>query len=214
MSLQTNVSSAFTRVATEFKTLRTSLTGNSTGSLAGLTTTAKSSLIAAINELDAAIEALASAEGGATIVDGAPSTTSVWSSSKTDSEIDTAVSAAVAALLDSAPGALDTLNELAAALGDDPNFASTITSALAGKAATIHTHASTDITDFNSAVDARVAGAVPAASTTVAGKTEYSTDAEAIAGVSTTTATTPSNLAAVVGDSTTNFVTTFEAGLV
>lgn len=43
------------------------------------------------------------------------------------------VQAAIAALIDSSPGALDTLNELAAALGDDPNFASTITTALAGK---------------------------------------------------------------------------------
>jgi hypothetical protein len=39
----------------------------------------------------------------------------------------------VADLIDSAPGALDTLNELAAALGDDANFASTITNALALK---------------------------------------------------------------------------------
>lgn len=45
----------------------------------------------------------------------------------------TYVDAAVAALIDAAPGALDTLNELAAALGDDANFASTITTALAGK---------------------------------------------------------------------------------
>ncbi|EHA9223183.1 shikimate transporter [Salmonella enterica subsp. enterica serovar Abony] len=39
----------------------------------------------------------------------------------------------MAALVDSSPGALDTLNELAAALGDDPNFATTMTNALAGK---------------------------------------------------------------------------------
>ena len=36
-------------------------------------------------------------------------------------------------LIDAAPGALDTLNELAAALGDDPNFATTVTSSIAGK---------------------------------------------------------------------------------
>lgn len=36
----------------------------------------------------------------------------------------------MAAILDSAPATLDTLNELAAALGDDPNFAATITAAL------------------------------------------------------------------------------------
>ncbi|HGA5724093.1 TPA: phage tail protein [Salmonella enterica subsp. diarizonae serovar 50:k:z35] len=43
------------------------------------------------------------------------------------------VRSAIAALVDSSPGALDTLNELAAALGDDPNFATTMTNALAGK---------------------------------------------------------------------------------
>ncbi|HGV0988711.1 TPA: prophage tail fiber N-terminal domain-containing protein [Escherichia coli] len=39
----------------------------------------------------------------------------------------------LAALVDSSPEALDTLNELAAALGNDPNFATTIMNALAGK---------------------------------------------------------------------------------
>ncbi|AXZ37277.1 phage tail protein [Salmonella enterica subsp. enterica serovar Mbandaka] len=43
------------------------------------------------------------------------------------------VQAAIAALVDSSPGALDTLNELAKALGNDPNFATTMTNALAGK---------------------------------------------------------------------------------
>lgn len=43
------------------------------------------------------------------------------------------VQAAVSALIDAAPGTLDTLNELAAALGDDPNFATTITTELAAK---------------------------------------------------------------------------------
>jgi hypothetical protein len=38
-----------------------------------------------------------------------------------------------AIIVDSAPSTLDTLNELAAALGDDPNFATTVTNALAGK---------------------------------------------------------------------------------
>ncbi|EMV5364153.1 phage tail protein, partial [Escherichia coli] len=43
------------------------------------------------------------------------------------------VMAAIAALVDSSPDALNTLNELAAALGNDPNFATTMTKALAGK---------------------------------------------------------------------------------
>ncbi|MFC4102900.1 phage tail-collar fiber domain-containing protein [Paenibacillus xanthanilyticus] len=44
------------------------------------------------------------------------------------------VQAAIAALINAAPGALDTLDELAQAMGDDPNFAATITNALALKA--------------------------------------------------------------------------------
>ena len=43
------------------------------------------------------------------------------------------VKSAIAALVASSPAALDTLNELAEALGNDPNFATTITNALAGK---------------------------------------------------------------------------------
>ena len=60
------------------------------------------------------------------------------------------VSTAVAAVVDSAPGTLDTLNELAAALGDDANFATTMTNALANKqaAGTYNTVIGTD-TDVN-----------------------------------------------------------------
>jgi hypothetical protein len=43
------------------------------------------------------------------------------------------VGTAIGNLINGAPGALDTLNELAAALGSDPNFATTITNALANK---------------------------------------------------------------------------------
>ena len=55
--------------------------------------------------------------------------TSVPSSYATTSYVDTAVSN----LVDSAPTTLDTLNELAAALGDDPNFATTVTNSIATK---------------------------------------------------------------------------------
>ena len=52
----------------------------------------------------------------------------------TTTQMNTAISTAVDGVLDSAPGTLDTLNELAAALGDDPNFATSITTSLASKA--------------------------------------------------------------------------------
>ncbi|WP_036647300.1 phage tail protein [Paenibacillus wynnii] len=45
-----------------------------------------------------------------------------------------AIQAAIAALINAAPGALDTLDELALAMGDDANFATTMTNALALKA--------------------------------------------------------------------------------
>ena len=50
----------------------------------------------------------------------------------TESYVDTEV----ANLVDSAPGTLDTLNELAAALGDDANFSTTVTNSIATKLAT------------------------------------------------------------------------------
>lgn len=46
---------------------------------------------------------------------------------------DSAASAAVAAVIDSAPAALDTLNELAAALGDDANYSTTVSTALGNR---------------------------------------------------------------------------------
>lgn len=57
---------------------------------------------------------------------------------------DARADARVALLVDSAPATLDTLNELAAALGDDPNFATTVTNSIATKLA---------ISDFTSTAD-------------------------------------------------------------
>lgn len=59
------------------------------------------------------------------------------------------VADAIAALIASAPGALDTLDELAAAMGDDPNFAATVTTALGGKLA--KTSNLSDLTDVAAA---------------------------------------------------------------
>ena len=66
--------------------------------------------------------------------------------------------AAVANLLDSAPGALDTLNELAAALGDDANFASTVTNNIATAKSEANTYTDGQIAalDFNN-VDGGIA---------------------------------------------------------
>jgi len=51
MSLATRISDLAVRVATEFKTVKSKISGNTSGDLSGLTTTVKTSLLAAINEL-------------------------------------------------------------------------------------------------------------------------------------------------------------------
>ena len=87
----------------------------------------------------------------AIINDAATNTSTTWSGDK----IDTEIGAAVASLVDTAPGTLDTLNELAAALGDDPNFATSIASDIAGKADVSHNHSAADVTAGTFA-DARI----------------------------------------------------------
>lgn len=62
--------------------------------------------------------------------------------------LETYVDGRVQLVVDVAPAALDTLNELAASLNDDADFAGTMTTALAGKSATGHTHTKSEITDF------------------------------------------------------------------
>jgi hypothetical protein len=70
------------------------------------------------------------------------------------------VDAAVSALVDSAPTTLDTLNELAAALGDDPNFSTTVTNALGKRVRfdAAQSLTSTEKTQARSNIGAQVAG--------------------------------------------------------
>lgn len=78
---------------------------------------------------------------------GAEQTTLDAKLSTMDGATQTAISTAnaytdgkIADLINGAPAALQTLDALAEALGDDANFATTITTALAGKAASDHNH--------------------------------------------------------------------------
>lgn len=121
-TLVVRISDLATRMATECKSLRTLVNANG-ADLSALTTTQKASLVAAINELKTALDALGTP---ITISDSTSSTTQAWSSSKVASEI----TAAKNALTNGAAAALDTLSELASALGNDANFSSTITTAL------------------------------------------------------------------------------------
>lgn len=212
MSLSTNIVNLATRVATEVKSVRTLINGNA-ADLSSLTTTAKGNLVASLNELksdltalstelsayetatDADIQAIqgtvagiqaaldsidVSAQVQAIIVDElAPGTTTVWSSYKTQAEIN----AAIGSVVDMAPGALDTLNELAAALNDDASFASTITDLINGKADFIHAHQMSEVLGLQAALTGKASAASVASLTTE------------------------------IGDTSTNYSSTFEAGL-
>lgn len=217
MSLETRISALATQIGTDIKNLR-----DTRGTMASLTTADKTSLVAAINELQSEIIA-ASAAG---INDATTVTTNTWSSSK----INSSINAAVAALVSSAPTALDTLNELAAALGNDASFATTTATALGnrlrfdavqtltapqktqgltnlGAAATVHTHVVADVTGLQAALDLKAPLASPAltgtptAPTATAGTntTQLATTAFVTAGLATKAATAHTH---VIADTT------------
>ena len=103
------------------------------GSLSALTTTAKASLVAAVNELKTAVDAAAG--GGLSIDDGAGdgATGVTWSADKIFDAIEAAKTAVKNDLTAGAAAALDTLSELAAALNNDPAFAATIAAEIANR---------------------------------------------------------------------------------
>ena len=103
-----------------------------TGKPTSFTPSSHSHSIAQVTGLQTALDAKAPLASPA--LSGAPTAPTATAGTNTTQIATTAfVAAAIGALIDAAPGALDPLNELATALGDDPNFATTVTSALAGK---------------------------------------------------------------------------------
>lgn len=64
------------------------------------------------------------------------------------------VTQGIAEVVGGAPDALNALNELAAAINNDPNFAASIMTQLNGKADSVHTHDKSQITDFPSSLPA------------------------------------------------------------
>jgi len=117
-------------------------------SIIALDTTAQT-VAGAVNEVHAELDTLSQSQSGdtsslttaiATAKSEAISTASADATAKADAaEADAKAYAdqVVAATVDAAPAALDTLNELAAALGDDANFASTVTTSIATKASQV-----------------------------------------------------------------------------
>lgn len=106
-------------------------------------------------------------------------------------EMNAAISAAIDALVDASPGTLDTLNELAAALGDDPNFAATITALVGTKLAK-----ASNLSDLANASTARTNLGLGTAATTAAADYATSTGGgrEKTAALSATTGTATGNL--------------------
>ena len=103
MSLVVRLTDLSTRIATEVKALRTLINGNA-ADLSALTTTNKTNLVAALNELKALIPA-----ASVSIDDASTASGTTWSSTKINAQINSAI----AALINGAPGASDTLKELA-----------------------------------------------------------------------------------------------------
>ena len=126
MTLEQRLISLAQAIGTDVKAIRAAA-----GTLSSLNTTNKASLVAAINEL----QALVSGSAGATINDNAGdgATTVTWSANKIFDTIEAAKLAVKNELVNGAGAALDTLNELAAALGNDPSFAATIAAEVANR---------------------------------------------------------------------------------
>uniref|UniRef100_A0AAU6W408 Tail fiber protein n=1 Tax=Pseudomonas phage Cygsa01 TaxID=3138529 RepID=A0AAU6W408_9VIRU len=124
MSLQTQLIALAQAIGADIKSLKTS-----TGTLSGLSTTAKSNLVAAINEVYGLV-----GSGGVTINDASTaSTTQTWSASKSSAAIATAISTLQTTLIGGAGAALDTFKELQDALGNDPTFAATVATSLSNR---------------------------------------------------------------------------------
>ena len=125
MSLESRIIALAQAVGTDVKALTAAQ-----GSLSALNTTAKTSLVVAINEL------LTLVSGSGAVIDdnaGDGSTAVTWSANKIFDSIEAAKAAVKNDLVNGAGAALDTLNELAAALGDDPSFAATIATEIANR---------------------------------------------------------------------------------
>lgn len=124
MSLTTELQSAFSVVGADVGLLRDLLNG-SASNLNALTTVDKTNIVNALNELKSAVDS------AAVINDGSTNLTDTWSSSR----ISLAISTAIADLVDSAPDALNTLNELATALNNNSGIITSILNAQAKRVA-------------------------------------------------------------------------------
>lgn len=149
------------------------------GSLTSLTTEDKASLVVAINELVTSINTIkAEIASKSEIDDTKTTTTNVWSASKTSTEIATAATNLKNDLLGGAGEAYDTLKELADLIDTNKDAIDALEALAAGHvkfdgaqtltdtqkaqartnigaAASVHTHAISDVTGLQTALDAK-----------------------------------------------------------
>jgi len=147
MSLDIRLSDLATAVATDIKALRTWITGSSSGTLSGLTTTDKSNIVGAINEVNAkptsgappdastSVKGILELADLAEVAAGVDTTRAVTVQGVRQER--TALKEEILGV--GVPEALDTLEELAEALGDDENFAAAVTTQLASIEAELDT---------------------------------------------------------------------------
>ena len=143
LSLQTRISDLITAIGTDIKQLRTWITGSASGTLTGLSTTAKTDLVAAINEVNAkpsgsppdASETVKGIVELATLAEVSTGTDALRAVTPAGARQER-IALKAEILGPGVPAALDTLDELAAALADDSNFAATTTTALGNRVRT------------------------------------------------------------------------------
>lgn len=131
MSLETSLTSFVNAVGADIK-----LFNQNQGDLTALTTAQKTSIVLAINSLKTALDTLQDAQANAAGINDAgstSSTTETYSISKIIDIITTATNTLKQDILGSAPAALDTLQELAAALNDNASFATDIATAIGNR---------------------------------------------------------------------------------
>jgi len=197
MPVSNNVDLLAARAATEDKALRTLINGN-VADLALLTTTDKASLVAALNEVNAAVGA------GLVINDAGTTNADVWSAAKITADI----TAAIDGLISGAPGTLDTIGEIATALQNSPDTINNILVAQAANTTAVtaaQADATQGIADAAAALTAATSANTSATTAnTAAGTAQSTADANGLAITA---------LAADVGSPTTDYVGTFNANL-
>jgi len=121
MTLEARVIALAQAIGADIKSLNTSQ-----GSLSSLSTTSKTSIVAAINEIVANTAQINDTAGNG-------ATTVTWSADKIFDAIEAAKLSVTNSLTNGAAATLDTLNELAAALGNDPSFAANVATEIANR---------------------------------------------------------------------------------